>query len=392
MSGPCRFAPQPPPIREKSAKPFSQPAFLFVLFIVALFIGALAQFVGPAWLTDIFRLDAGPAQAAGALLVALTISVLVHELGHLIPSLCFGFHISRVVLGPIAATGAYGRWKLGYSPAWFSASVAAIPANDYDWRARMLTVIAGGPIATLWTFLIAALLLATFPASPAAYFFSALAQINLFLFVLGLVPNSNNASVRSDARLFLTVLQNGDEAEQIKLYQHVTRLQIAGVRPRAYPWELIAQLAVRTGNYDLMLFNALTIYLWALDSGDIATADAWDRYANRLIEDHVLKLSNAVLCESACFDVLHRQDPVTAVQKLRTINTKTLSPWLKHRAQVVLHVAEGSYTKALAGIRNARVSFPAPQPYFQFESTVLDRLQHRATVSPSKPLAASAAA
>ncbi|MBV8896091.1 MAG: hypothetical protein JO051_06255 [Acidobacteriaceae bacterium] len=257
----------------------------------------------------------------------------------------------------------------------------------------MLTVIAGGPIATLWIFLGAALLLDTVSlAEPVACFFSALAQINLLLFVLGLVPNSKNASVRSDARLFLTVLQNGEEAKQIKLYQRVTRLQIAGVRPRAYPFELLSQLAVTTGNYDLMLFSALTIFLWSLDSGDIATADAWDRYANRLMEDRVLKLNDAVLAESACFDVLHRQNTVAAAEKLRTIKTKALSPWLKHRSQAALEIVEGSYANALAEVSEARTSFPAPQPYFQFESALLDLLQHRATVSYSKPLAASAAA
>ena len=257
----------------------------------------------------------------------------------------------------------------------------------------MLTVIAGGPMATLWIFLCAALLLDTVSlAEPVACFFSALAQINLLLFVLGLVPNSKNASVRSDARLFLTVLENGEEAKQIKLYQRVTRLQIAGVRPRSYPCELLSQLAATTGNCDLRLFSALTIFLWALDSGDIAAADAWDRYANRLMEDHVLKLSDAVLSESACFDVLHRHNTVAAIQKLRTINAKALSPWLKHRGQAVLHIAEGSYANALTAVSNARMSFPAPQPYFQFESAILDRLQNRATVPHSKPFAASAAA
>lgn len=395
MSGTSRtvFAPQPPVIREKPGKAVSQPAFLFVLFIAALIIGAVLQTVGPAWVTRIFQLNAGLAQSTYTLALALAISVLIHELGHLIPSLCFGFHVSRVVIGPIAAARTHGRWRVAYSRSWFSASVAATPCDDFDWRARMLTVIAGGPMATLWTFLGAALLLQTVPlASSAACFFSALAQINLFLFVLGLVPNSNNAAVRSDARLFLTVLRNGEEAEQIKLYQQVTRLQIEGVRPSAYPVQLISRLAITTGNYDLMLFNALTIFLWALDSGDLATADAWDRYANRLIEDHVLKLSNAVLAESACFDVLHRHNAVAAIKKLTAANTKLFSPWLKYRAQAVLQIAEGSYSNALASISNARASLPAPQPYLQFESAVLDRLQNRATVSHAEPLVARAVA
>ncbi|MBV8820403.1 MAG: hypothetical protein JO022_18730, partial [Acidobacteriaceae bacterium] len=161
MTGTSVFALQPPPICEKPVKRVSQQAFLFALFIAALFVGAIAQIAGPPWLRNIFRLNASPAQVACALGLALGASVLIHELGHLIPSLCFGFYVSRVALGPVCATRTNGRWQLCYSPAWFSASIAATPADDHDWAARMLTVIAGGPIATLWIFLGAALLIDT---------------------------------------------------------------------------------------------------------------------------------------------------------------------------------------------------------------------------------------
>jgi hypothetical protein len=257
----------------------------------------------------------------------------------------------------------------------------------------MLIVIAGGPIASLAVLVCAVYCLASGSlAGPAAYFFSVVAQINLFLFVLGLVPNSANACVRNDARLFLTLLQNSSEAEQMKLYHLVTRLQIAGVRPSAYPRELIARLACAQGNPDLMLFNALTIYLWALDSEDLITADAWDRHANALLEENVLRLSTTVLCESACFDLLHRNHPQSAAQKIKATTPATLSPWLRYRAEAALQIAEGSYANARLSLRNARASIPALRPYFEFELTMLDLLERRAIIADSELLSARAAA
>jgi Peptidase family M50 len=395
MSGPAcaSVAPHPPVTAHRPSKSLSSSAFLLLLFVAALLIGVVLQLAGPAWLSNMFHINAGLAGSPLTLLLALAVSVVVHELGHLIPSLCFGFYVSRIVLGPLSVSRAHGRWKLRYSRAWFVASVSAFPPDERAWRVRMLTVIAGGPIATLCAFLAAAYLLQVWgPGTSAACFLCGVAQLNLFLFVLGLVPNSSDASVRNDARLLLTLLENGCEAEQIRLYHYVTCLQITGVRPSSYPRQLIARLATATGNYDLMLFNALSIFLWALDSGDIATADVWDRYAISLLEDHALKLADTVRSESACFDVLYRNNPFAAIEKLRVAKKETLSPWLKHRSEAVLKIAQAPHLDALLSLRNARVSFPAPLPYFQFESNILDLLERRATVSHSKPLAAHAAA
>jgi hypothetical protein len=327
------------------------------------------------------------------LLVAFAISVVFHEMGHLVPSLWFRFHVARIALGPICATRTHGSWKLRYSRHWFAASVAAVPCDETAWRFRMLTVVAGGPVATLVMCLVAAGLLNNLAPGATGYgMCSALAQLNFFLFVFSLVPNSRNASVRNDARLFLVLIENGCETEQIRLYHMVTQLQIAGVRPRAYPRELITRVAAALGNRDLMLFSAHTVFLWALDSDDIAVADAWDQRANALLEDHTLRLTSAVLCESACFDILHRNRPETGAEKLRAINPKALAPWLQHRAKAAELIAHGANPAALSALRNARASFLPGRPYFEFESKILERLESSALRTNVGTMAARAAA
>jgi Zn-dependent protease len=373
------FALQPPVLPQERAKPVSPAAFLFKLFLAALLIGVFLESAGPHWLKSIFYAKWASAPLAFiTLLLALAASVLAHELGHLLPSLCFGFSVSRIALGPVCATRLHGFWKLQYSRAWFSGSVSAIPPDARSWRARMLTVVAGGPIASLGVFLAATSLLEIVgPAASGVYFLSALAQINLFLFVLGLIPNAADSPIRNDARLFITFLQNGHEAQQIKLYHLTTQLQIAGVRPAAYHSELIARLAGAKGNRDLMLFSALAVFLWAVDSGEVALADVWDRHAIALMEDRRLRLSDSVLSESACFDVLHRNAPADAIEKLKTINFEMLSPWLRHRTRAVLQIAEGAYSDAVTSLRSARASLAPISPYRQFELTILDMLERR---------------
>ena len=327
-----------------------------------------------------------------ALLLAFALSVVLHELGHLLPALWFGFHVSRGALGPICVTRAHGPWKLQYSRSWWAASVVAIPRDETAWRRRMLTVVAGGPIASLVTcFLAVYLRSALAPTASGGAFLSALAQLNLFLFLF-LIPNSRNASVRNDARLFLTIWENGCEAEQIRLYHRVTQLQIAGVRPRGFPRDLITQVAAAAGNRDLMLFSALTVFLWALDSGDVTLADTWDRRANRLIEDYVLRLSDTVLCESACFDIVHRNAPESATQKLNAVHFASLPPWLQHRAKAALQITQGAHQSAILNLRQAKASLPPHSSYREFEFKILDLLEQRtASASPRIRVAQAAA-
>ena len=373
----CSIQPPPVPVRVSQSK--SQTAFSWKLFAAALFIGILVQAAGPNWLKSVFVADRLPAfEKALMLLTAIAASVSLHELGHLIPSLCFGFHVSRVSVGPVSLARLGSAWKLQYSRNWFSGSVSAVPANDRAWRLRMLAVVAAGPLASLALFLLAGYEMNRLTAYPSLFVFAkSLAEINFFIALLGLIPNSEDAQVRNDARLFWTILRNRSQAEQIKLYQQVTRLQINAVRPRDYPQQLIERLACSRGTSDLILFSAHTIYLWALDSGEIATAAAWDRYATALIEEQNLRLRNIVLCESAYFDLVHRGDSISACKKLNETNFTALPGSLLHRSNAVRQLAMRNYPEALMNIEKARAGLNDPRSCFAFELILLDFLERQ---------------
>jgi hypothetical protein len=383
---------RPPALPEARLTSRADSRFSLELMFVAVAVLLVVQCAHPSWSISAVQLGRGAIKTLPILLAATVASVIIHEAGHLVPSLLFGFYVSRVSIGPISLSRVYGQWKLQYSRALLSASVSAMPPDGHAWRTRMLLVLAGGPLATLGTFVAAACFLENGgPARPSILVWCALCQINFLLFVLGLIPNGVNSRVRNDARLFLTVLKNDKYAEQIRVYHEVSRLQIAGVRPSEYSAELVSRLASAEGNYDLMLFNAMAIFLWALDSGQIARADNWDVYANELIALAPLRLSNTMRAESAVFDLLYRDLPASAAQKLGAVKREALSPWLRERAKAALELVSGRHEKALAHVATARRLLSPSASYSQFESRLLDLIENRAIITDSRTLGARAA-
>jgi hypothetical protein len=384
---------RPPALPETPLNTRAESWFALRLMFLAIAVSFLLQSASPGWSSSFTALARGGFFETSAVLLTATVaSVTIHEIGHLIPSLLFGFYVSRVSIGPISASRVHGHWKLQYSRALLSASVSALPADRRAWRTRMLLVVTGGPLATLGAFVVAACVIAnSAPAMPVPLLWSALFQINLLLFVLGLIPNNANSRVRNDARLFLVLVKNDNYTEQIRLYHELMRLQIAGVRPSEYPRELISHLAKAHGNYDLMLFSASSIFRWALDSGQIAIADSWDVYANGLMQLAPLRLSGMMLAESAVFDLLYRNLPGSAARKLAEVKLETLPPWLRERAKATLQVAHGLREQAIATIAEARGILSPAVSYFQFEARLLDLIENRAIITDSRTFGASAA-
>ena len=217
------------------------------------------------------------------------------------------------------------------------------------------------------------------PVAAPNMFIGAFAQLSLFIFVLGLVPNCRRARIRNDARLFLVLTRASKEAHEILLYHLLTRLELAGARPREYPESLIRELSHQQGRPDLTLFSFQKIVLWALDRGQLATADAWDRRCLELSEMCQPVSRNVALAHSACLDVLIRNLPLAAIDKLAQVDWSILSPqWLMHRAQAAYYLAVGNVPECLAEIARAQHAFPTQSPLFNFERNLLTQLHRRA--------------
>ncbi len=349
--------------------------------LCAVSIGIAAKVLGPSWVRMIFqgvRLDT--ATALTAFFAAFATGVVLHEAGHLLTALFLDFEVLGASLGPIRAAHLHGKWSFQLSGTPFSASISAIPRQNHSWRERMLLVVAAGPAATLLTGVVAgSLLLSGHFDGWTQCFLASLTELSFFLFVLGLVPNGSKAQVRNDASLCYSLSRNTAEAQGILLYQILTQMALAGIRPRDYPERLIRNLAAARSRPDMSLIYAHAIVLWAIDSGRILAAEAWEKRAAELSGLCDLRLQNLTLANSAFFDVLFRDNLASARSKFGDVSVEILSPpYLMHRIKAAYQLTVGNTAEALAEVHRAKFSFPKRLPYYEFERNLLQALHQKA--------------
>jgi hypothetical protein len=244
----------------------------------------------------------------------------------------------------------------------------------------MMLVVAAGPAATLAGFVLAARVATSSDlGSWTGAFWSALTLFHFFLFVLGLIPNSESARIRNDARLFLALQRGGPAARELNLYHRLTQLRLAASRPYDYPASLLSEAALSPGRPEANLLVARTHSEWALDSDDVAAADVWDQRALEQAERCEGRLRNSALAASGCFDILFRSDAAAARDKLQKVDFDTLFPkYFAHRAKAAWLLANGRLAEVPAQVLRAQYALPLGLPYYDFERMLLGKLHLKA--------------
>lgn len=376
-----KIDPPLPPLPRSLENARVKSKFSWQLLLLAIAIGIAAKVFGPSWVGMVFQaVGLGTVTTLVAFWAAFAVSIVLHETGHFLAAVLQNFEILGASLGPLRTVHLHGKWTFQYTGTFLSGSISAIPRENRAWRKRMLLVVAAGPTATLLTGIGSALLLFTARFDGwMLYFLASLTELSFFLFVLGLIPNGSKAQMRNDAQLCYSLFHNTVEAQEILLYHLVTQLGVAGIRPRDYPERLIRKLAVGRSRPDMSLIYAHTIILWAIDRGNIRTAEAWEQRALELCDRCDLRLRNLTLARSAFFDVLFRDNLVAARCKFADVNLDVLLPrYLMHRARAAYQIAAGNIEEALAEVHRAQFSFPARLPYYDFERSLLGQLHKKA--------------
>jgi hypothetical protein len=376
-----RIDPPLPPLPRSLENARTKSKFSWQLLLLALAIGIAAKVFGPSWARMIFQVvGLGTVTGLSAFWAAFGAGIVLHEAGHLLAAVLQDFEILGASLGPIRAVHFHGKWTFQFSGTLLSGSISAIPRENHAWRKRMLLVVAAGPAATLVTGVASGLLLFSGEFDGwMKYFLASLTELSFFLFVLGLIPNGSKAQMRNDAQLCYSFFRNSVEAQGILLYHLVTQLGVAGMRPRDYPERLIRKLAVGRSRPDMSLIYAHTIIMWAIDRGDMQTADAWEQRAMELCDRCDLRLQNLTLARSAFYDALFRDNLIAARCKFADVDLEVLSPrYLMHRSKAAYQLAAGNIEEALAEVHRAQFSFPTHLPYYDFERTLLGQLHRKA--------------
>ncbi|MGA7411770.1 MAG: hypothetical protein WBW33_14930 [Bryobacteraceae bacterium] len=380
---PIESARQRPYFTSKLKTPRSDAVFSCVMMLIAATFMCVLQYAGPRSVQTVLdppKLHS--LEGLTALIVSFTFVLTLHEAGHLVGAIAMRFELLALSLGPFRVARLHGNWSLQFNARrLFSASVSAVPRTNRFWRVRTLVVVGAGPAATLLSGMACAYV--TFSLHPTGWARIALTlviQLSLLLFLAGLAPNGARARVRNDSQFCCSLLRNGKEAHGIYLYHSMTQLIISGIRPRDYPESIIRQLAEIQERPDMALLCADTIVQWAIDSGRLATADAWDCRAMDLRCYCSVTQQHVALAKSACFDLLFRGDMGAAKAKFASQDFRRLSPWwLNGRAKAANHLVEGRTGETLAEISRTRQLFPKGVPYYEFEESLVSRLEEKAS-------------
>jgi hypothetical protein len=357
-------------------------AYSCTMIFVAMGIIIALQTLGPRSVQHVLNMPRSDGLGGlSALLTSFIAVLVVHEAGHLVAAILMKFELLALSLGPIRVAHLHGRWSFQFNAKnLFSGAVSAIPRTNEFWRARTLVVVGAGPAATLLSGMACAyIILSLQPTGWLGMALVSAVQLSLLIFLLGVIPNGARARVRNDAQFFCSLLRGGSEASAIYLYHLLTQLRLSGVRPRDYPESMIQTLATVQGRPDMSLLCADTITQWAIDSGKIATADAWDHRAMDLRCLCSPPQQQTAIAKSACFDVLFRNDVQAAKRKFADLDVRTISPkWLRHRTSAAHCLSTGQISEALAEISQARRFFAKHVPYYEFEEMLLKRLEEKA--------------
>jgi hypothetical protein len=356
------------------------------LLLVAVALGVLVLFFGPPWMRSLFgAISFGAPDAVPALLLATVISLIIHELGHLLAAVFLDFEVLGISLGPVRLLWLHGNYAVRFSAKrLFLGSVSVAPNSMRNWRTRAMWVAAAGPLATLFAGLAGGgIAVLGHSAGMQHTFWCALAQINLFIFALGLIPNSPSAGMRNDAALLRMLFLNGPEAREWEVVHLIGQLRLHAVRPSEYPEPLMDRLLTHSaGRPATSVLVARTLSDWALDSGDIRMADSWDREGAVQAPHCEPRLRNSTLAASACFDVVFRRDMRSARAKFTQVNLDELfPPCFAHRVRAARLLAMDLPQLAPAEIIRAQYALPRGRAYYDFERMFLEKLHLQALSS-----------
>ncbi len=240
----------------------------------------------------------------------------------------------------------------------------------------MLVVVAAGPLFTLFLTILSITLLKSGTVQHNLQAWAMLAELNVVLFLLGLVPNGSKAVVRNDSALLHLLLRDTPDTHDVLLFHILLQMQREGYRPRQYPEDVIREIALRSPRPEIGCYFARAVSDWAMDRNDLATADAWDRRALDLSLLAAPQHANTALAHAACLDILLREDLSAAASKCQEIDFRALQPvFFRYRTQAVRQLTAKRVLEAVAELQHAESALTSARPLFDFERGLCKRLR-----------------
>jgi Peptidase family M50 len=328
------FRPLPPQTKESlSAGEYFLASSLVILTLAGLPSLRAVIEAAPAWWVVLIPLAA--ALSAGAM----------HEAGHLLAGLLFGFKITQIRIGPLRL-GKHVNCGEPYCGDVLTLGVAALEpraiTQDDVLRRRLLGLVLGGPLAS---FILAGVLqLSLILAQPrylAAFGMQVGAAFSALFAIAALLPDTNRRGNFSDGARLLMLLKSDGKAN--RWFSNI-RCQIAlnqGRHPRDWDEACVGSAAaVSDDSRDAFVARWLA-YLWAAERQDITCATKYLEGALEVLAYSTPKLRDHLFLEAAVFQAWFRDNPSKAPFWVYRIRNKKLTRLQKLRLDIALLWAEG---------------------------------------------------
>ena len=238
--------------------------------------------------------------------------IAVHELGHLTGGIIRGMRFLLLIVGPfqLSKTQSGVRFNWLFNLGTFGGLAAATPDPDKPLRPQMLSLIAGGPLASL---LLALLATAGFVllGGQAGIHAMIIALLSLLIFTVTAIPTWVGGFM-SDGKQFLEVLRGGEAVMERQRLSTLMAQSLAGIRPREWDADWLEPASRAVGGDPMRLVATRQMALLAAqDRGDQLTADAHAEWLSEHTEDYPMGFRQALTIE-LCLHGLARGNTTAA--------------------------------------------------------------------------------
>ncbi len=278
--------------------------------------------------------------AAGLLAAA------VHESGHLLAGLFFGFKLRQIKIGPVHL-GKHANCGEPYCGDVLTLGSSVLEPRiadqeDSSLRQRLAFLVMGGPLANL-LFASSLQLAAVFltPGFILNYILHVSSAVSALLAIGALLPDVNRRGNFSDGARLLMLLKKNDKAER---WLSNLRCQIAlnqGRHPRDWDEGSVTRAAAVSDDSRDAFSARWMAYLWAAERQDITCATKYLEGALESLSYATPKLRDHLFLEAAVFQAWFRDNPSKALFWVYRIRNKRLTRLQKQRLDIALLWAEG---------------------------------------------------
>ncbi|MFI5069606.1 MAG: M50 family metallopeptidase [Terriglobales bacterium] len=286
-------------------------------------------------------------------LAALSVAVLIHELGHLAAGWALGFRFNLISVGPLALHLEHGKLKISLLREMTALGYAGMHIDRLvRLRRRVLFYAAAGPVANLAT-VPAAVMFANHtsfaPAHPWSISFAAqLAMISILLSLVNLIPRPLGSGSFTDGSRIAMLLRDLQPTRRLLSLCAVGAQYQNGIRPQNWKqtW-LKAGSSVADESADDFCGNWLG-YVSANARKDDRLAGSHLERCLKLSRLHTQTVRDIAAQEAAIFAAWFRRDPLLADKWLAQVKRpKPIQRLARIRIDIAIFCARADFNEAL---------------------------------------------